>query len=100
MLWMTFAAQRMDAPPRRRTLGHMPTGRQLRSARALIGWTAAELAKRAGVSWNTVQRAEAAGDEVPTTRARALAAIVAALTAAGVEFTSNATGVGVRLRRR
>ena len=34
-------------------------GEQIRSARALLGWTAADLAEMAGVSYPTVQRLDA-----------------------------------------
>jgi transcriptional regulator with XRE-family HTH domain len=68
------------------------TGPQIRAARALLGWTAAQLATAAGVSIPTVQRAEAAAG-VPTTQATNLAAIQRALEDAGIAFLDpNSTG--------
>ena len=55
----------------------MITAPQIRAARALLGWSAAELAKQARVSWSTVQRAEAA-EGTPNVQVRNLAAIEAA----------------------
>ena len=76
----------------------MIVGTQIRAGRALVGWYARDLAERSGVSWHTVQRAEAAGDETPGITARKLEAIQSTLEAAGVDFTSDG-GPGVRLRR-
>jgi transcriptional regulator with XRE-family HTH domain len=73
----------------------MIQGRQIRAARALLGWTQAELAKAAGVSQASVQRAEATNG-VPNIRAPVLLAIETALARAGIEFVDN--GIGVRLR--
>jgi transcriptional regulator with XRE-family HTH domain len=73
----------------------MILGRQIRAARALLGWTQAGLAKAAEVGQATVQRAEAT-DGVPNIRAPILLAIETALARAGIEFIDN--GVGVRLR--
>ena len=42
-------------------LRRMITGRQIRMARAALGWTVADLASRSGVSASAIQRAEAAG---------------------------------------
>lgn len=82
----------------------MLTGAQIRAARALLGWSAHELAGRAGVSYATVQRAEAA-EGVPRMKTQSMAAIQATLEAAGVAFIGPGTesrdgGEGVRLRRR
>ena len=77
----------------------MPTGEQIRAARAMLGWAVSELATRAGVSWRTIQRAEAAGAGVPRMHIATLEKIRAALEAAGIEFTQNAGGTGIRLRR-
>jgi transcriptional regulator with XRE-family HTH domain len=80
------------------------TGRQIRAARALLGWSAAELARRSGISWTTLQRAEAAAG-IPLARAHTLDAIQRALEEGGIEIIedgnrSNGGGPGVRLRRR
>jgi transcriptional regulator with XRE-family HTH domain len=75
----------------------MPTGAQIRAARALLGISARELARRARVSPRTVTSAEGV-DGAPPVQVRSLELIRAALEAAGVEFTRN-NGVGVRRRR-
>ncbi len=70
---------------------------QLRAARALLGMTQAEIAAAAGVSVPTVKRAEGSG--TPSASAAAVAALQAALEAAGVVFIAeNGGGAGVRLR--
>jgi transcriptional regulator with XRE-family HTH domain len=75
----------------------MLTADQIRAARALVRWSARELAENAGVSLPTVQRLEAAKG-VPSTSVKTLSSIKAALESAGVEFT-NGDMPGVRLRR-
>jgi transcriptional regulator with XRE-family HTH domain len=67
---------------------------QMRAARALIGWTREDLANASSVTVRHLARIEV-GEIAP--RARTLAAIRAALEAAGVEFT-NGEQPGVRLR--
>ncbi len=63
----------------------MIAGAQIRAARGLLGWSAAELAKRGGVTRFTIQRLEQ-HDGVPPSRSQTLVDIQAALEAAGVEF--------------
>lgn len=76
------------------------TGAQLRAARALLRWTAADLAKSAGIGLATVKRAEAVDGEPPTTGGN-LRLMRLALEAAGVEFIpENGGGAGVRLRKK
>jgi transcriptional regulator with XRE-family HTH domain len=80
----------------------MVTAAQIRAARALLNWSAKELARRAGVSWRTVQRAER--PEGANMQLRTLQKIEAALDAAGIEIIpesrgSHGGGPGVRLRR-
>jgi transcriptional regulator with XRE-family HTH domain len=79
----------------------MFTGHQIKAARAMLGWSLGELAKRTGVSYATVHRAEAAGEKIPTVQGNNLAAIEGALTAAGVQFIDEdpTGGRGVRLAR-
>jgi len=77
----------------------MPTGEQIRAARALLRWSAVQLARRAGVSWRSVQRAESAVG-VPAMHTMTLNKVREALTAEGIEFLQNSNGQGVRLRRR
>ena len=71
---------------------------QVRAARALIGWSAAELANAAGLHVAVIERIEmGGGDKVP---AKDVAKMRAALEAAGVAFISeNGGGAGVRLRK-
>jgi transcriptional regulator with XRE-family HTH domain len=69
---------------------------QIRGARGLLGWSQIELAKAAGLSEPTVKRFETGLANVSK---GAIAKMVAALEAAGVEFT-NGDQPGVRLRKR
>lgn len=72
------------------------TPEQCKMARAGIGLGVRELAALAGVAPGTITRLER-GESI---YARTLAAIQAALEAAGVEFIpENGGGVGVRLRK-
>ena len=74
------------------------TGNQLKAARALIGWSQAQVAEAAGLSVPTVKRAE--GQAALSASTEAIAAIRSALEAAGVEFIADdGEGVGVRLRK-
>ncbi len=70
---------------------------QLRAARALLGWSQTDLAKKAGLSRPTVKRAETENDTPVSEEAKAK--MKAALEAAGVEFT-NGDAPGVRLRKQ
>jgi transcriptional regulator with XRE-family HTH domain len=67
---------------------------QLRMARAAVGWGVRELAKRAGVTANTVTRIENGADAKQST----MESLQRALEAAGVEFT-NGDQPGVRLSK-
>jgi transcriptional regulator with XRE-family HTH domain len=69
------------------------TGPQSRLARALLGWSARELAEAADVSLSTVQRFE--GEQTETI-ALARKSIAAAFYAQGVEFIEG----GARLRSK
>lgn len=74
----------------------MITGGQIKAARGLLRWTAAELAKRAGIGISTVQRMENTVG-IPSAAATNLAAVQRALEAGGVVFISkNGGGEGVR----
>jgi transcriptional regulator with XRE-family HTH domain len=67
-------------------------------ARAALGWTAAELARRSGVSASAVQRAEAVAG-VPTMKTTNLFKIQRALEVGGIQFIdADGGGEGVRLR--
>jgi transcriptional regulator with XRE-family HTH domain len=74
------------------------TSDQIRAARALLRWSARELAAKAGLSLPTVQRLEAANG-MPSTSVKTLTSIKTALERAGVEFT-NGDAPGVRLKRQ
>ncbi|HLN23880.1 MAG TPA: transcriptional regulator [Patescibacteria group bacterium] len=71
----------------------MLTGAQIRAGRALVRWSARELAEHANVGLNTVQRLEAV-DGIPAATAKTLSTIRSALEAAGVEFIEG----GAKLR--
>jgi transcriptional regulator with XRE-family HTH domain len=72
------------------------TGDQCRMARAALGWSAQELATKAGVGINTVNRFESGASQP---RGVTLEALRGALEAAGVEFIAeNGGGAGVRLK--
>ena len=74
----------------------MVTGRQLRAARALLGWEQIELAKRSRVAIGTIRRMESFSDEVGS-RTSTLSQVLAALDKAGIQFLHDG-GPGVRLR--
>ena len=76
----------------------MMTSDQIRAARALVRWSARELAEKADLSLPTIQRLEAA-EGVPSTSVQTLMSIKAALEQVGVEFTDG-EAPGVRLRKR
>ncbi len=77
----------------------MITARQIRAARALLGWSQQQLADKAIVSLNAVTRLERA--EVDP-RLSTVTAVEKAITKAGVEFISpdERKGEGVRLSSR
>ena len=75
-------------------------GEQIRSARVLLGWTAADLAEMAGVSYPTVQRLDATKGAVGG-RHETVEALRKALENGGVQFLdagSVAAGPGVALK--
>ena len=75
----------------------MVTPREVRAARAFLGWTRQQLADRAIVALNTVIRLE---QGVVDTRSSTLDAVRRALEAAGVEFLSlREDSEGIRVRR-
>jgi len=77
----------------------MITGSQIRAARAMLRWSASELASRAGVGAQTIIRFEAV-DTVPPSRSSTLLVVRAALEVSGIEFlpSGDGRGPGVRLR--
>jgi len=75
------------------------SGPQIRAARALLNWSAAQLAQISSLGANTIRRAEIADGDTPLTMANDQA-IRRALEAAGVEFIDeNGGGAGVRLKK-
>jgi len=76
------------------------TTRQIKAARALLGWSQADLAQRSGVSEPTIARLEAADGELGG-REGTIEKIRNAIEIAGIEFIQdNGGGPGVRLRKR
>ncbi len=74
------------------------TSAQIRAARALIRWSAEDLARHSTVSVTTIRRAELRSSATVLTRANEQA-IRRALEQAGVEFIdAEREGPGVRLR--
>lgn len=76
------------------------TSGQIRAARALLRWSAEDLARASTVGVATIRRAELADAET-SMNAPNDKAIRQALEAAGIVFINeNGGGVGVRLKRR
>ena len=76
------------------------TSAQIRAARALLRWSADELARQSAVGVTTIRRAELTEHQTSMTMANNLA-VRRALEDAGVEFIDeNGGGAGVRLRKR
>src|SRR5258707_14194031 len=75
-------------------------GAQIRAARALLRWSAADLVRESGVSLATIHRAESVDGKTAMTLANA-SAIRRALENAGVELIDeNGGGLGARLKQR
>jgi hypothetical protein len=75
------------------------TGAQIRAARALLRWSADDLARVSALGVNTIRRAELAEGLTSMTAANDLS-VRRALENAGVEFIDeNGGGPGVRLRK-
>jgi ribosome-binding protein aMBF1 (putative translation factor) len=76
------------------------TSAQIRAARALLRWSAEDLARESTLGVTTIRRAELAKGETSMTTAND-SAVRRTLEAAGVEFIDeNGGGPGVRLRKR
>jgi len=76
----------------------MVTPREVRAARALIGWTRQRLADKAIVSLNSIVRLEQGAVD---SRTSTIDAVRRAFERAGVEFLSlRGEGEGVRIRSR
>jgi hypothetical protein len=72
------------------------SGAQVRAARAMVGWTARALAKKAVVPMFTLEWIEGDGKLTNSDR-KALAAIQSELEAAGIEFLVDSGAPGLRL---
>ena len=73
---------------------------KIRAARALLRWSAEDLARASTLGVTTIRRAELAEGETSMTTAND-SAVRRTLEAAGVEFIDeNGGGTGVRLRER
>lgn len=94
----TLALANLSVPV---NLAPVLTGSQIRAARALLKWSAHQLADHSGVSYAAIQRAEQA-DGMPNMQTKNLASIKGALEKGGCTFLdgpySGDGGPGVRLR--
>jgi transcriptional regulator with XRE-family HTH domain len=75
----------------------MLIGRQIKAARALLGWDQARLADTSGISLPTIRRIESQAGTIKA-HTRSSFALEEALTQAGIEFL-NGDAPGVRLRK-
>ena len=76
------------------------TSAQIRASRALLRWSAEDLARESAVGVTTIRRAELTEHETSLTAANDRS-VRRALESAGVEFIDeNGGGPGVRLRKR
>ena len=77
----------------------MITSEQIRGARAMLRWSANQLAEHAGLSWPTIQRMESA-QGVPSGLSKNLELVQKTLEGSGIIFIDeDAEGPGVRLRK-
>ncbi len=78
----------------------MITAEQIKGARAMLRWSAKQLAEQAGLSWPTVQRMEST-QGVPSGLSKNLELVQRALEGAGIIFIDeDDEGPGVRLKKR
>lgn len=78
----------------------MITIKQVKAARALLGWAQADLARRSGISEPTIARLESSQGELGG-RENTAARIRKALEVGGIDFIDeNGGGPGVRLRKK
>ena len=79
----------------------MVSSSQIKAARAMLGWSAIELANRSGVGSASIKRYEVQ-DGVPVANTKNLMSIRNALEEAGIEFTGDPLvnpGVTLRINR-
>ncbi len=77
----------------------MITASQIRAARALLDWTARDLAVKSAVSLATIQRLERQTG-IPASHGRTLADLKRAFEEAGIEFIGTPEQPGVVLKRQ
>lgn len=76
----------------------MVDGRQIRAARAMLGWSREDLLKTSGISMSALLRMEGA---LADSRGSTLNKVAKALTQAGIEFVTRDDGaIGVILKIR
>lgn len=76
----------------------MITAEQIRAARAMLRWSMDDLARRAGLSWPTIQRMESQ-EGIPSIKAPTMGAVQAAFESAGIVFlVDDGHGPGVRFK--
>jgi DNA-binding XRE family transcriptional regulator len=79
--------------------GKLVLVRQVKAARALLGWSQSELAEKAGVSEPTIARLESLDGELGG-RAATAEKILGAIKGSGIEFIDeNGGGLGIRFRK-
>lgn len=66
----------------------MLSSSQIRAARALLGWSGTELAKKSGVGITTLRRYELQ-EGIPSANTKVLQTIKSKLEQAGIEFTGD-----------
>ena len=101
---MEFLLIRRETGVNRKTINildrQMITVRQVKAARALLGWSQSDLAVHSEVSEPTIARLESLDGDLGG-RANTAGKIRAALESGGIEFIlENGGGAGVRLRKR
>jgi transcriptional regulator with XRE-family HTH domain len=78
----------------------LPTGNQLKAARALAGLKAAQLAAKAGIDASTVSRLESSRHRSVTGMAQTVEAVLKALAQAGVRINEDGSVSPIKKPRR
>ena len=76
----------------------MINGRQIRAARGFLAWDRRDLAKKAVVALQIIERLETGAEMSSAAMNKALTAIKSTFEAEGIEFTSDASLLGVQLQ--
>jgi transcriptional regulator with XRE-family HTH domain len=74
--------------------------RQIKAARALLGWSQVELAEKSGLSKPTIERIESPDDGPIDSRHAKGEQVESALRAAGIEFLNDGEIIGVTLANK